>query len=136
VPDTSTETSSEAPDDESAGGESTSYTVASGTSTPVDDPGPLDEAPTEADESNADAELAVSTIITGSPGSTPEAGSWPALSAIPTTASPAEIDRVPVTSPVTRREPAGMVTAARLPDNSDASDTGIGTTPPVTATLA
>ena len=42
----------------------------------------------------------------------------------------------PVTSLVVSREPAGTVTAARFPERSDASDTGIGVTPPEMAALA
>ena len=74
--------------------------------------------------------------MTWSPVARPPAGSCPTFSEIPTTAYPGATWAAAVTSALVSREPAGTVTAARLPASTAASDTGIGVSPPDTATLA
>jgi hypothetical protein len=139
---TSTETNSEAPDADEAGGVAVWNTVAWETRTPSAAPvaasAPTLEFPPEPAGpvcvGTTEPAPGVSTSITWSPVSTPSEGSWPSFNANPTTALPLARGRDEVTSPREINEPDGMVTAAQVPDRTDASATGTTESPPDVAT--
>jgi hypothetical protein len=76
----------------------------------------------------------VCTTMTWSPGPTPPEGSWPSLSARPTTASPAGTGGSDETSAGASSEPFVTVTAATLPSTEDARADGMVATPDPTST--